>query len=92
MELVTIKEGSSEWFFIWNYIEAHPINEGLSEPKVAEHEGEAWQYMSSYLQNDKILHEVRHRNHPTTNKLENLVFKGSDDFNEEQIDLRKKVR
>ena len=92
MELVAIKIGSPEWEFMWNWLASHPINEGLEEPQVAENNGEAWQYMSSYLQSGKILHEFRHRNHPTTNKLEIIVLHGSNAFNEEQIGLRKKVR
>lgn len=91
MDLIVFKKDSAEWGFIWQWLEEHPINEGLEEPRVALHEGEAWQYMSSYSHDNKILHEVRHRNHPKTNKLEVLVFNGSDNFNEDQIELRKSI-
>lgn len=92
MDLVLIKEGSDEWNTMWSMIETHPINEGLEEPKVALNQGEAWQYMSSYLQNDKLLHEFRHRLHPRTNKLERIVLNSGNKFTDDQIAFKKKVR
>jgi hypothetical protein len=92
MDLVLIKEGTDEWNDMWSIIETHPINEGLEEPKAAFNQGESWQYMSSYLQNDKLLHEFRHRLHPRTNKLEQIVLNSSNKFTDDQIAFKKKVR
>lgn len=92
MDLVLIKEGTDEWNHMWSIIETHPINEGIDEPKAAFNQGESWQYMSSYLQNDKLLHEFRHRLHPRTNKLERIVLNSSNKFTDDQIAFKKKVR
>lgn len=94
MELAIIEIDSPEWNYAWDWLAAHPINSGLEEPSLAKHpeSGEAWQYMSSYYHNGKILHEFRHRNHPTTNKLEIIVLHGSNTFSDDQIYLRKKIR
>lgn len=85
MELVIIKEGSNEWNYIWDYIAKHPINEGVDNPKVALNNDEAWQYMGSYKQDNKVIHTARHRSHPKTNNRYNLTFAASNDFNEEEI-------
>lgn len=69
MELVAIKQGSPEWDFMWNWLEQHPINKGLDEPKVADNQNEQWHYMGSYLHGDKLISEFRHRMHPTTNNI-----------------------
>jgi hypothetical protein len=92
MDLVIIERESAEWNYMWEWLENHPINEGIENPRLALNNGELWQYMSSYYQNGKILHEFRHKNHPKTNNIQRMVFEGSDKFNETQIAVRKKVR
>lgn len=92
MELVLLKRESAEWNSMWERLSQHPINVGLEEPIVALNEGEAWQYMFSFFNGDKILHEFRHRNHPTTNKVERIIFNGGNDFSDDQIEQRKKFR
>lgn len=92
MDIVIVGQGSPEWDEMWNKLNDHPLNEGLEEPKSAFNNGEVWQYMSSYYQNGKILHEFRHRNHPKTNNIQRVVFEGSDKFTTEQISKVIKVK
>ena len=86
MELIFVKQDSTEWKYIWDFVANHPINEGLQEPRTAVNEGEAWQYMGSFKNNNKVIHEFRHRFHPKTMSLYNITFKASDNFTIEQID------
>jgi hypothetical protein len=74
MELVIIEVESPEWEYMWNWLTVHPINSGLEEPSVARHpeSGEAWQYMGSFKQGNRVISEFRHRHHPVTNKIEDL--------------------
>ena len=44
MDFVLIKEESKEWNYMWNWLEQHPINKGLDEPKTAENNGFEWEY------------------------------------------------
>jgi len=85
MNLVIIKEGSNEWNYIWDYIAKHPINEGVDDPKVALNNDEAWQYMGSYKQDNKVIHEVIHNNHPKTNRKHKLVFYSSNNIDDMEI-------
>ena len=61
MEFILIKEGSSEWDYLWNWLGNHPINANIDSPTIALHEGEAWQYMGSWKQGDSVIHTLRHR-------------------------------
>ena len=92
MELVLIKQDSPEWEYMWGFLDSHPINEGIEEPRVALNEGEAWQYMGSFKQEDKVIHEFRHRYHPTTLNRYNLKFKASENFTNEQIEKTLKIK
>jgi hypothetical protein len=92
MDIVIVEQGSPEWDDMWNKLNDHPLNEGLEQPKTAVNNGEAWQYMSTYRQGDKCLHEFRHRCHPRTNKIEKIVFTASDKFTDDQINKVIKVR
>lgn len=69
MELVLIEIDSAEWNYMWNWLASHPINEGIENPSLALNDGEAWQYMGSYKQGDRVLSQFRHRNHPKTNTV-----------------------
>jgi hypothetical protein len=92
MELVLIKENSVEWVTMWEKVATHPVNEGLENPKEAFNEGESWQYMGSLKEKDKVIHQLRHRKHPVTQNLYNLVFYASDNFSEDDINIGKKIK
>lgn len=85
MEFVIIEIGCPEWNYMWEWLEKHPLNEGLEEPSVALNEGEAWQYVGSYKMGDKVIHSLRHKNHPLTKKVEQISLYASDDFKMEYI-------
>lgn len=85
MELAIIEIGSAEWEYMWNWLASHPINVGLDEPSVATNGDQSWQYMGSFKQGDRVIHEFRHRNHPTTNTQQSLKVQASDNLTEEQI-------
>ena len=87
MELVIIEIGSPEWEYMWNWLSEHPINSGLEEPSIAKHpvSGEAWQYMGTFKQGERVIHELRHREHPITQKREGLKVQASGELTPEQI-------
>jgi hypothetical protein len=85
MEFVIIEIGSKEWDYMWEWLSNHPINKDLEEPSVALNEGEAWQYMGSYKQNDSVIHSFRHRSHPLTNRIEQISLYSSNEFSTDQI-------
>lgn len=69
MQFILLKENSPSWNFIWDWLAKHPINEGIAEPIMALNENEAWQYMGTYKQDEKVISEFRHRKHPRTNNV-----------------------
>jgi hypothetical protein len=91
MELILIEPNSKEWNYMWDWVANHPINNGLDDPSTAINNGEAWQYMGSYMQDNKIIHQFRHREHPYNNKTQHLSLGGSDEFTQEQISKRYKI-
>ena len=91
MELVLIDPSSLEWQYMWEWLEKHPINEGLENPSSAINNYEAWQYMGSFKQNDKLIHEFRHKNHPLTNSLQALKVSASSGFTPDQISKKYKL-
>ncbi len=91
MELVLIEQNSQEWEYMWNWLAAHPINEGIVEPTTALNNGEAWQYMGSFKQDDRVIQEFRHRNHPRTNSRQNLKVNASETFTTNQIQKKYKL-
>ena len=92
MELVLIKINSPEWKFMWEWVAAHPINEGFDEPSLAYNEGEMWQYMGSFKQKAQLIHSFRHRQHPTNNQRIDLSLRASDTFAEDQIEKQLKIK
>jgi hypothetical protein len=92
MELVFVKQDSVEWEYIWNFVANHPINEDLEEPRLALNNGEAWQYMGSFKDSKKIIHEFRHRSHPKTQDVYKIRFEGSEEFTAEQIDKTIRIK
>lgn len=92
MDIVFLKKDSAEWSTMWDFLVKHPINEGLQYPNIAYNEGEQWQYMGSYKQGDKVIHDFRHRNHPKTQNVYKVTFVASDEFTDDQIDKTIKVK
>jgi hypothetical protein len=86
MEMVLIKKDSQEWNNMWDKLANHPINEGIEEPSLAINESEAWQYMGSFRQDTRVIHEFRHRNHPKFNRREYLKFNSSETFSDDDIE------
>lgn len=91
MEYVLIEIGSDEWNYMWDWVKNHPLNEGLEKPGVALNDGMVWEYMGSFFHDGKLLHDFKHRCHPTTKKREYLTLNGSKNFTEEQIKKRFKI-
>jgi hypothetical protein len=91
MEFVLIKRDSPEWDFIWEWLKAHPINEGLEQPDVVQNEDEAWQYTGSFMNGKKAVHSFRHRCFPKTGNVVNLSLNASDSFTDDQIEVKKKM-
>ena len=85
MKLILILPNSPEWDYMWNWLENHPINASLSEPTTALNENEAWQYMGSFKQGERVIHEFRHRNHPLTNTRQDLKLEASKNLTQDQI-------
>ena len=77
MEMILLKQDSAEWNSMWETLANHPINEGLKSPKIAFNDGEQWQYMGSYRQDGKVIHDFRHRFHPKTNGVYRVTFNGN---------------
>lgn len=86
MEMILIKRESQEWNNMWDRLATHPINEGYEEPSLVIHEGEAWQYMGSYKQDTRVVHEFRHRNHPKFGRKEYIKLSASDTMTDEDIE------
>jgi hypothetical protein len=87
MEMILIEQKSPEWDSMWKWVAEHPINENIEHPTVAlnDESGEAWQYMGSFRQKNKVIHEFRHRHHPKTGRREYLKVAGSVNITDEQI-------
>ncbi len=85
MEMVLIKRDSAEWQYMWNWLAAHPRNVGLPDPIVAANNGEAWQYVGSFKQDKKVVHEFRHRSFPQDNQVLYLKVSSSPTFSDKDI-------
>lgn len=92
MDLVIVERDTAEWDYMWQWLESHPINEGIENPRLALNNGELWQYMGSFKQGDKVIHSFRHRQHPRDNQRKNLNLHASDKFTSEQISKVIKVK
>ena len=91
MELVLIEIDSPEWNYMWEWLSYHPINKEIEDPTTAFYNNEAWQYMGSFKQENKVLHTFRHRNHPRNGQLVNLTVNASDEFTTDQINKKFKL-
>ena len=92
MDLALIKKNSPEWEYLWNWLASHPINVGLEAPSVALNEGEAWEYMGSFKQGDRMIHSLRHRCHPKHGQRMDLHVQASDEFVEDDIHKTLKLK
>ena len=93
MEMLIIKEDSNEWNHMWNWVANHPLNDKLTEPTAALHEGEAWQYMGSLRSQDgRVVSEFRHRNHPFDGTRKNVVINHPNGVPDSDIELIRKVK
>jgi len=90
MELVLLIPESEAWEEAWTFIHDHPINEGLDEPSVAMNDGEAWQYVGTFLNNGKAISSFRHRLHPKTGGLYNVSYEHKE-LQEDQIQKKFKL-
>ncbi len=85
MDIVIIERDTPEWDYMWQWLESHPINEGIKDPRVAVNGNEAWQYMGSARQDNKVISEFRHRCHPKNNKVVKLSVNHLNKLNDEDI-------
>ena len=91
MKFILLKIDSPEWNYIWSWLEAHPINAGLEDPKEALYNGQAWEYLGSFIQGPRCVHTFRHLLHPKTNKIEELSLSASSTFNSDDIAIERKL-
>jgi len=84
--MIIVKRDSDEWNYMWEYVATHPLNEGLPDTSIAMNQGEAWQYMGSFKQDSKVIHEFRHRFHPKTQKREYIKLNGNDNLGTDDIE------
>lgn len=91
MELILLKLDSKELEYIWNYIEKHPINEGVEDPTRTLNNGYGWAYMGSFMQGNRVIHQIQHKNHPSTNTIKTICLNASDGFNPNE-DIEKSFR
>ncbi|EJY1431382.1 hypothetical protein OFS85_003802 [Salmonella enterica] len=68
--ITLVRRDSDEWHLMWSALGEHKANRTLSQPAVAEHFGEAWEYMETrevrtFGFRKGYFHFFRHRMHPT---------------------------
>ncbi|EBO7535886.1 hypothetical protein AB6S14_002420 [Salmonella enterica] len=68
--ITLVQRDSDEWHLMWSALGEHKANRTLSQPAVAEHFGEAWEYMETrevrtFGFRKGYFHFFRHRMHPT---------------------------
>ena len=72
-EIHAVNSESPEWGRMWTVLSRIPINTRIGlDPFVCENVpyGESWQYMGTYLDGARFVHEFRHRQHPVTMQRE----------------------
>lgn len=66
--ITLVRRDSDEWHLMWSALGEHKENRTLSQPTVAEHYGEAWEYMETrevrMFFRKRYFHFFRHRMHP----------------------------
>jgi hypothetical protein len=91
MEFIAIKINSKDWDFMWNWLAEHEINKNLSEPRTAENNGHAWEYMGSFKHKGKVLSEFQHKLHPLLNKPYKAIVEHID-FDDNNIEKSAKIK
>lgn len=76
-----VKRDSSEWHCMWKKLARHKLNRSLSEPTVADNDGEIWQYMSNW----ETTSGLRHRAHPRCGR-KYITVPASRGFNPDDAD------
>lgn len=90
MEHITIKKGTADWDFIWLWLEFHTINEGIDEAMIALNQGEVWEYLGSFMNEDVVISEFQHKCHPKTNTLYTCSIEHHK-FDVNSIETRRKI-
>jgi hypothetical protein len=91
VELILLRIGSKEWDYVWSYLAKHPINEGIENPTSALNDGHQWEYCGTFMNGERALHQLRHKNHPKCQCVKTISLEASKDFNTE-IDIEKKFK
>ncbi|EBA2138281.1 hypothetical protein GJ842_05595 [Salmonella enterica] len=68
--ITLVRRDCDEWHLMWSALGEHKANRALSQPTVAEHFSEAWEYMETrevrtFGLRKRYFHFFRHRMHPT---------------------------
>lgn len=92
MEFIVIDDKSSEWLYMWDWLANHPLNNQLEDPKVADNNGAKWEYIGSYMQGARIIHEFIHQQHPKTLGLIKVSVEASKDFTSDNIAQRHRIK
>lgn len=85
MEFILIDTKSIESDYMWNWLENHPLNIDLEEPRSADNNGFEWEYVGSFMQDKKVVHEFIHQQHPKTQAPIKLSLNASNHFTEDAI-------
>jgi len=83
MEFILLEVNSPSWNYIWDFVENHPINDGIELPKSALNNGYQWEYMGSYKQGNNVISKIIHKSHPKTQELYTINI--SHEITQEQI-------
>ena len=92
MEFILIDVDSTEWVYMWDWLSSHPLNNDLEEPKSAENNGVAWEYVGSFMQDKRVVHEYIHQSHPKTLGTVKLSLNASTEFTEDTIARKFRIK
>ena len=80
LQHIFIQPETYEWAFMWEWLDAHPLNEGIAIPSLAQNGDDVWKYMGTYKMGPDAIHSFRHMNHPKTKEVSSLSLRASDNF------------
>ena len=92
MEFILIDTQSTEWNFMWDWLSSHPLNNDLEEPRSADNNGFEWEYVGSFMQDKKVVHEFIHQQHPKTQAPIKLSLNASNNFTEDTITRKFRIK
>lgn len=92
MDFIVIDTQSTEWNYMWDWLSNHPLNSDLMDPKEADNNGIKWEYIGSYMQGARIIHELAHQKHPKTQAILKVSVEASKDFKSEHIAKKHKIK